>query len=138
MSSLEQLLSMFDLKIPFNESDLKIAKKKVLMLHPDKNLNTPGINEYYLKYLEAYKRVEIIYNHIKHATTEDQLKQTHEADNSFKDYIEKNGYKDKEFLTHFNHMFVNVHIKTNDEENGYTDWLKSKDDYYNKDNIEQS
>ena len=138
MSSLEQLLSLFDLTIPFSERELKIAKKKVLMLHPDKHPNNPSIKIQYLKYLDAYKKLEVIYNHVKHGTSEEQLKQQQSIDSSFKDYIEKHGYKDKDFLKHFNHMFENVHIKTKEEEKGYEDWLKSKEDYYDKDNIEKS
>ena len=135
--SLEELLSMFDLNIPFTEHDLKIAKKKVLMLHPDKHVNNQSIQTYYLKYLEAYKKLVILYNHIKHETNVEAF-DTQECDSSFKDYVEKHGYKDKEFLKHFNHMFENVHIKTNEEEKGYETWLKSTEDYYDKDNIEKS
>ena len=35
-------------------------------------------------------------------------------------------------------MFENVHIKTKEEDNGYDEWLKSKEDYYDKDSIEKS
>ena len=35
-------------------------------------------------------------------------------------------------------MFENVHIKPQEEEKGYEEWLKSKEDYYDKDNIEKS
>jgi hypothetical protein len=135
--SLEELLSMFDLNIPFTETDLKKAKKKVLMLHPDKHIHNPSIPTYYLKYLEAYKKLVILYNHIKHETNVEAFEQQ-DCDASFKDYVEKHGYKDKEFLKHFNHMFENVHIKTTDEEIGYETWLKSTEDYYDKDNIEKS
>jgi len=138
MSSLEQLLSLFDLTIPFNERDLKVAKKKVLMLHPDKNRNIPNIKNHYIKYLEAYQKLELIFNHTKHGTNEEQLKQQQYIDTTFKEFIEKKGYKDKDFLTHFNHMFENVHIKPQEEEKGYEEWLKSKEDYYDKDNIEKS
>jgi len=138
MSSLEQLLSLFDLSIPFTEVDLKIAKKKVYMLHPDKHINNPSIEPHYTKYLNAYKKLEVIYNHIKHETSEEPFKKQQEIDTSFKDYVDKHGYKDKDFLYHFNHMFENVHIKTKDEESGYDEWLKSKEDYYDKDNIEKA
>lgn len=136
--SLEELLSLFDLSIPFNETDLKIAKKKVLMLHPDKHIHNPSIQTYYLKYLEAYKKLVILYNHIKRETNVEQLKKQEDCDKHFKEYVEKHGFKDKEFLKHFNHMFENVHIKTTDEEIGYDVWLKSTEDYYDKDNIEKS
>jgi len=65
MSSLEQLLSLFDLSIPFSEQELKVAKKKVWMLHPDKHIHNPSIKTHYLKYLDAYKKMNpfiIIFN----------------------------------------------------------------------------
>ena len=89
MSSLEQLLSLFDLTIPFNERDLKVAKKKVLMLNPDKNRNIPNIKNHYIKYLEAYQKLELIFNHTKHGTNEEQLKQQQYIDTTFKEFIEK-------------------------------------------------
>ena len=138
MSSLEQLLSLFDLSIPFSEHDLKVAKKKVWMLHPDKHIHNPSIKTHYLKYLDAYKKIESIYNYIQHETNEEKLRKQQDIDTSFKDYIEKKGLKDKDFLKHFNHMFDNVHIQTNDEENGYEEWLKSNEDIYDKDDIEKS
>lgn len=132
--SLESLLSMFDLTIPFSENDLRIAKKKVLMLHPDKHIHRPDIKEYYLKYLDAYKKIEVIYHYTRHNTKSTSV----DIDQSFKQYVEKKGYKKEDFLKHFNHMFTNVHVPQNTESYGYDDWLKSNDDFYDKDSIDTS
>ena len=35
--SVEELLGLFDLSYQFSEDEMKRAKKKVLMLHPDKS-----------------------------------------------------------------------------------------------------
>ena len=56
MYSFKEVLDLFDLNDNFNMEDLKRAKKKVLMIHPDKS-NLPS--EYFLFYKKAY---EIIYH----------------------------------------------------------------------------
>ena len=56
----DELFSLFNLSIPITLSDLKKAKKKVLMLHPDKNIGVPDIKDIYLKYLHAYKKLEFV------------------------------------------------------------------------------
>lgn len=132
--SLESLLSMFDLTIPFSENDLRIAKKKVLMLHPDKHIHRSDIKDHYLKYLDAYKKIEVIYHYTRHNTKSTSV----DIDQSFKQYVEKKGYKKEDFLKHFNHMFTNVHVPQNTESYGYDDWLKSNDDFYDKDSIDTS
>lgn len=134
--TLESLLSMFDLTIPFSESDLRVAKKKVHMLHPDKHIHNPTIKEHYLKYLDAYKKIETIYYYTRKNTK--YTKQDIDIDQSFKQYVDKKGYKKEEFLKHFNHMFVNVHVPQQDETYGYESWMKSNDDFYDKNNIDVS
>ena len=42
--SLEELLGLFDLQYNLNVEDMKRAKKKVLMLHPDNRTWTPNIS----------------------------------------------------------------------------------------------
>ena len=57
-----------------------------------------------------------------------------------KNYLEKNNIdpvKDyKEFTKEFNKMFEQVYISENGD--GYSEWLKSEDGIYNKDDLEQS
>ena len=51
MYSLAEILNLFDLDYEFDVEGLKRAKKKVLMLHPDKSKLDP---EYFLFYKKAY------------------------------------------------------------------------------------
>jgi hypothetical protein len=132
--TLETLLSMFNLTIPFTEDDLRIAKKKVLMLHPDKHVHRKDVKDYYLKYLDAYKKIEVIYHYTKHNNKPVNI----DIDQSFKQYVEKKGYKKESFLKHFNHMFTNIHVPQSAESYGYEDWLKSNEDFYDKDSIDTS
>ena len=59
--SLPELLSLFDIQAAhqISQEDIKRAKKKVLMLHPDKSRLTP---EYFLFYKKAFDAVVQIYN----------------------------------------------------------------------------
>jgi hypothetical protein len=136
MTQLKELLDLFEIS-ELNETSLRIAKKKVLMLHPDKN--KVDTTEYYLFFTNAYKKLTQIYNYIHHETDENNFK-SHDIDNTFKTYIEKNGYtptKNPEMYNKcFNEMFENIHIKDNTE--GYDDWLKSDEDIYDKNDIEKS
>jgi len=137
MSSLESLLSLFGLTIPFSKDDLKHAKRKVNMLHPDKHYNNADIKLEYDKYLRAYNKIKTIYSYTNNETSEEKFVKI-DIDNTFKNHIEKNGIKEKEFLIEFNDMFDKVHVKTDEELNGYDKWLKSNDDLYDKDNIDKS
>jgi hypothetical protein len=127
--TLESLLSMFDLSVPFSDSDLQAAKKKVLMLHPDKHVRHPEMKHHYLKYLDGYKKLEAVYRSTRHAVSSDDIP----IDDTFKNYIDKKSYKKKDFLKHFNHMFENIHVKSGDEAYGYEQWIQSNEDIYDKD-----
>jgi hypothetical protein len=135
MTQLKELLDLFEIS-ELNETSLRIAKKKVLMLHPDKN--KVDTTDYYLFFTNAYKKLEQIYNYVHHETDENNFK-SHDIDSTFKTFIEKNGYTPTKNPTmynkHFNEMFNNIHIK---DEEGYEDWLKSEQDMYDKDDIEKS
>ena len=48
----EDILKLFDLDLNFGESEIKRAKKKVLMMHPDKS----GLDKkYFLFFSSAFK-----------------------------------------------------------------------------------
>jgi hypothetical protein len=136
MDQLKTLLDLFDIK-ELNEKELKIAKKKVLMLHPDKN--KVDTTEYYINFKNAYEKLVQIYGYIHHELDENNFK-SEDIDTTFKNFIELKGYtpskNHKMFLKHFNDMFENVHIKEDDE--GYEEWLKSNNDMYDKDDLEKS
>jgi hypothetical protein len=133
--NVQELLNLFAMK-ELSLSELKVAKKKVLMLHPDKN--TKDTTEHYLYFKNAYEKLCQTYAYIHHETDENNFKE-HDIDKSFKEFIEKNGYtpsKNKEmYLKYFNEMFENVHLK---EEDGHQEWLKSEEGIYDKDDLEKS
>ena len=129
------MLNLFDIK-ELSINELKVAKKKVLLLHPDKNKT--DTTEYYFHFKNAYEKLCQTYAYIHHETDENNFKE-HDIDKSFKEFIEKKGYtpsKNKEmYLKYFNEMFENVHLK---EEDGHQEWLKSEEGIYDKDDLEKS
>lgn len=136
---LEKLLQLFDLDSSFDSGDLKVTKKKVLMLHPDKSgLDT----ETFLFFVQAYKKLELIYNFIKKANSEAELSKQYDQDETLKAYLDRkqiNSYEnEKEFLREFNRMFDEVYIKDDEEGSGYEEWLKSNENMYDKNDIEKS
>jgi hypothetical protein len=133
--NVQELLNLFDMK-ELNLNELKVAKKKVLLLHPDKNKK--DTTEYYLYFKNAYEKLCQTYAYIHHETDENNFKE-HEIDTAFKEFIEKKGYtpnKNKEmYLKYFNEMFENVHLKNDD---GHQEWLKSEEGIYDKNDLEKS
>jgi len=132
----EEMMQLYDIKPPLTIDKLKIAKKKLLLLHPDKNkIDT---TKHYMHFRDIYEKLIKIYSYIHHETNEDNLKKSVEIDVSFKTFIEKNNIhpvKDKEkYLKHFNEMFENIYIKDDD---GHAEWLKSEETY-DKDDLEGS
>ena len=136
MAQLKELLDLFEIK-ELNERELKIAKKKVLMLHPDKN--KVDTKEHYIHFKNAYEKLLQIYGYIHHELDENNFK-SEDIDTTFKNFIESKGFtpsnNHKMYLKHFNEMFDNVHIKETGE--GYEEWLKSNKDMYDKDDLEKS
>ena len=133
--NVQELLDLFGMK-ELSLNELKIAKKKVLMLHPDKNQK--DTTEHFLFFKNAYEKLLQTYAYVHHETDENNFKE-HEVDSTFKEFIEKKGYtpsKNKEmYLKYFNEMFENVHIKDDD---GYQEWLKSEEGIYDKNDLERS
>jgi hypothetical protein len=137
MAQLKELLDLFEIK-ELNEKELKMAKKKVLMLHPDKN--KVDTKEHYIHFKNAYEKLLQIYGYIHHELDENNFK-SEDIDTTFKNFIESKGFtpskNHKMYLKHFNDMFDNVHIKEKEDE-GYDEWLKSNNDIYDKDDLEKS
>ena len=61
--TLDDLLNLFQLEMPITEEDIKLSKKKVLLLHPDKNRNVNNINEIFIKYNKSYKKLLMLYQY---------------------------------------------------------------------------
>jgi len=138
--SFEQMMELFDISPPLTMESLKMAKKKLLLLHPDKNKK--DTTEHYIFFREIYEKLVKIYSYIHHETNEDVLKKEIEIDNTFKTFIEKNNIhpvKNKEkYLKHFNEMFENIYLKNEEEEYGHEEWLKSKKEIYDMNDLEGS
>lgn len=133
----KDLLNLFSLKDNFDQSDLKIVKRKVMKLHPDRSKLPRSLFVFMIK---MYCKVEEIYNFTHHEKNKEKLTINYDVDTNFKNYLEKkniNPVKNyKEFTEEFNRMFEQVYISEN--ENGYSEWLKSEEDIYNKDDLEES
>jgi hypothetical protein len=132
----EDMMNLYDIKPPLTLDKLKVAKKKLLLLHPDKNkIDT---TKHYMHFRGIYEKLLKIYSYIHHETNEDNLKKQVDIDISFKTFIEKNNIdpvKNKEkYLKHFNEMFENIYLK---DDEGHEEWLKSSE-VYDKDDLEGS
>ena len=119
---LSDLLALFNLNYDFNEADLKCAKKMVLMLHPDKS----GLEkEYFLFFTAAYKVVYSVYNF---RSTKTKSSEYFVEKDEQKELLLDTFKKQSNFNKLFNDLFDQAKIKTEEEENGYADWLKSNED----------
>jgi len=136
----EEMLKLYDIKHPLTLESLKIAKKKLLLLHPDKNKIDTTKN--FIFFRNIYENLLKIYSYIHHETNEDVFKKEIEIDTSFKTFIEKNNInpvKNKEkYLKHFNEMFENIYLKNDEEEYGHDEWLKSQKEMYDMNDLEGS
>lgn len=133
----DALLNLFALNPNFSKLQLKEAKRKVLMLHPDKS----GLSaEIYMFMMKMYLKLEEVYHFTHHETNEAKLSVKHDADGHFKRYLETNNIDPaknfKKFSEEFNKMFENVYISDNDE--GHGSWLKSDEDLHDKNDLEKS
>jgi len=134
MYSLEEVLGLFDLKYQLTIDDLKRAKKKVLMLHPDKSKLS---SEYFLFYKKAFDIIVQFY--------ENQNKQNKAVENI--DYKPLNGELNKtntknvtsaikemnpeKFQNKFNQLFEeNMAKKPNSSKN---EWFAKDEPIYNID-----
>lgn len=133
----QALLKLFSLEDNFNQTDLKVAKRKVMKLHPDRS-KLP--REVFVFMIKMYCKVEEIYNFTHHEKDQGKLTVDYDIDEKFKNYLEKNNIDPvknyKLFTKEFNRMFEQVYIS--DNEGGYSEWLKSEDGIYNKDDLEES
>ena len=113
------LLNLFALENNFDQDDLKIAKRKVMKLHPDRS-KLP--RELFVFMIKMYCKLEEIYNYIRHEKNKDNLTIHYDVDEKFKNYLEKNNIDPvnnyKEFTKEFNKMFEQVYISDSGE--GYS------------------
>jgi hypothetical protein len=129
--SLEELLGIFDLKYHITIEDLKRAKKKVLMLHPDKS-KLPA--DYFLFYKKAFDVVCQFYENQNKQNAEVSSKNTAyvpikapiSAVQQVSTVIEKMG--EKGFQEKFNELFEKNMAKTPDPERNA--WFKNDEPAY--------
>ena len=135
---LDDILNLFKIPKNFTEEDLKSAKKIVLKTHPDKSGLPP---EYFRFYSQAYKKVYFIWK-FKSSTKDNNLKTYEEIASDEKighfsnhkkdklsDFLSSNHLKEgKNFNKWFNEQFEKNKIQSEEETNGYGEWLKSNED----------
>jgi len=129
--SLEEIINLFKIPFNFDVTDLKRAKKLVLMSHPDKS-KLPS--EYFLFYSKAYKILFSIFE-FKNKSRSDQTIDYAIIDNDNKEmaekglnkYLKQNNLIDENFYKWFNEEFE----KRKEKEEGYETWLKSDEDIEN-------
>ena len=133
MYSLDELLGLFDLNYDITLNDIKKAKHKVLMLHPDKS-RLPA--EYFIFYKKAFEIVVRYYEeqtrHNRAVPTE-TMSYTHlsSTDKNAKRVI--NEMKKSDFHTQFNTMFEqNMSVKPDQTRN---EWFTKDEPLYENENI---
>ena len=131
--NLNDILNLFSLKHNFTIEDIKSAKKKVLLLHPDKsNLNI----EYFYFFSKAYRILLSIYefknkNIDKNNNNIEYLADKNDDNNKILDNITKDIDNSTNFNNWFNKLFEENRLKNDFNDTGYGDWLKSNDNINN-------
>jgi len=135
--TLDDLFGLFEIE-ELTPEELKQAKKKVWMLHPDKNISK-DTTKYYEYFKEAYHKLETVFEFINRHQKQVVSKtyQTEElGQQGFYEYCQKKGLKERELNTLFNEVFENVYIS--DKGDGYGEWLKTEEGLYDKTDLEGS
>lgn len=127
--SLEELFGLFDLSYDLTEEAMKKAKKKVLMLHPDKS-QLPSI--YFLFYKKAYDLILDLYksrNKINTKPTAADLVYNPDSHSVFDPNLKVDGAAGKEFQSRFNEAFEQNITKKHDP--SLHEWFKqdTKDEF---------
>jgi hypothetical protein len=124
---LEDILNLFKLQYNFIEADLKKAYRIALKLHPDKS----GLDsDYFRFYMKAYKIVEKVFyfrqqrKKSKYDTVYN-AKETDDDDNKAVLLHSLNGKSISEFNQWFNKMFEKVKVKDDEDDTGYSSWIKN-------------
>ena len=125
----EDILKLFELKTNFRENDLRNAKKKVLMMHPDKS----GLDKkYFLFFSSAFKILHSVYEFREKASKDlnEEVEYLAEKNEENQELVDKlrDKYNTKDFNKWFNKEFEKVKLENDFESNGYGDWLTSDED----------
>lgn len=132
--TLDDLFGLFEME-ELNLEELKQAKKKVLMLHPDKN-RSRDTTAYYSYFKNAYNKLEQVFEFMNKQPKKSRDYHTEDLlQKEFYDYCRKHELKDKEFHQTFNELFEKVYIQ---DKEGYGEWLQSDEGIYEKGDLEGS
>jgi len=131
----DDLLNLFKLNYNFSEYDLKVAKKSVLMTHPDKS----GLDKsYFMFFTKAYKMLSQIY-YFRGKKQSRAYDKTYKTDDM--EHLELikglDGKSVSEFNKWFNKMFDNVKLADEEMDSGYGDWMKNGE-LKSMENVKQS
>jgi hypothetical protein len=126
--SLEEIFGLFDLTYDLTEESMRAAKKKVLMIHPDKSRLPPS---YFHFYREAYDIVLNIYkqkmrsnNKTSNAADKPIYQPIHQAENLPKEMTESNGA----FNSKFNELYDKNMVRKQDTSR--YDWFRQSESVY--------
>ena len=124
---LEDILNLFHCSFNFTESDLKKARKKSLMIHPDKS-KLPI--KYFLFYKKAYQTLEQVYRfrQKKFQCAHNVAYNPEIGDNNIELLRGLHGMKITEFNDWFNKAFNKIKIKDDNVDGGYGEWIQSEED----------
>lgn len=126
------ILNLYNLSYNYDISDLKEIKKKIIKVHPDKS-NLDG--KYFLFFKDTYKILLNVYNfrnsNIKNKRLDESI-DSNETEINLKNYLMKK--KGVDFNTEFNKLFEKIHLRDENDNKGYDDWLKSDKNYLKSDN----
>jgi len=117
--SLNDILNLFHLAENFGKTELKSAKKMVLMTHPDKSKLDKEVFYFFAK---AYKYLLFIFDfrHRSDQTVRDNLDGSAQDAELIATIKEK-----KDFNKVFNELFEEHKMQNGFQENGYEEWLSS-------------
>jgi hypothetical protein len=136
MYNLQEILGLFDLTYTITIEDLKRAKKKVLMLHPDKSRLSP---DYFLFYKKAFDIILQLYenNHKQNQTINSETVKYKPLENTLNNAA-KNKVKTvigemhkSEFNNTFNQLFNDNMVKKPSQTRN--DWFSKEEPIYNID-----
>ena len=130
MYSFKEILGLFDMTYDIREEDIKRAKKKVLMLHPDKS-RLPS--EYFLFYKKALDHIFEYYKNTK--KTENDLTNTNTAytSNEFNTYDKHTTRKITETIHKMNSNTFNQKFNKVFEENVSSKKKQNKNEWFKED-----
>jgi hypothetical protein len=126
--SLEEIFGLFDLTYDLTEESMRAAKKKVLMIHPDKSRLPPS---YFHFYREAYDIVLNIYkqkmrsnNKTSNAADKPIYQPIHQAENLPQEMMESKGA----FNSKFNELYDKNMVRKQDTSR--YDWFRQSESVY--------